>query len=344
VLLAGSPPKASPTNAACPATKETPLDAPSTTADTISLVIILLMIAGSCVLVVPAVRAVINSGRARKALARGDLVETRVAADRAKIQCWYTFGFGIAIVILGATAVMLWASDGGIRRPFLKFSIMSGKFGTIGDAFLRNVKIFLWTEPFVLVWGLIVAIARLAPGKPGRPVRALATFYVDLFRGVPAVIVIYLLGFGLVTSKLPVVSKLTPDQYAILALTLTYGAYVAEVYRAGIESIHWSQTAAARSLGLSNPATLRHVVVPQAVRRIVPPLLNDFIGLQKDTALVGYIGVLEAFNQSRIINSQVANLSALTVVALLFYVITVPQARMVDWLVRRDQSRMRAGG
>jgi polar amino acid transport system permease protein len=130
--------------------------------------------------------------------------------------------------------------------------------------------------------------------------------------------------------------------YCILALTLTYGAYVAEVYRAGIESIHPSQWAAARSLGLSYLQTLRYVIVPQAVRRIMAPLLNDFIGLQKDTALVQVIGVVDGFNQSRMIASNAFNLSAVTIVAILFVLITIPQARFVDRLVERDQARMRA--
>ena len=132
-------------------------------------------------------------------------------------------------------------------------------------------------EVLVLVWGLVVAIARLVPGPAGQPIRAIATVYTDIFRGLPAIICIYLVGFGLPLTGLPIIKDFPPEWYAILALTLTYGAYVAEVYRAGIESVHWSQTAAARSLGLSFCQTLRYVIVPQAVRRIIPPLLNDFI-------------------------------------------------------------------
>ena len=129
-----------------------------------------------------------------------------------------------------------------------------------------------------------------------------------------------------------------------MALTLTYGAYVSEVYRAGIESVHGSQTAASRSLGLSHAQTLRFVVVPQAVRRIVPPLLNDFISLQKDTALVNVIGAVDAFNQAKIVASNHFNLSSVTTVAVLFVLITIPQARLVDRLMARDQRRTRAGG
>jgi polar amino acid transport system permease protein len=204
-------------------------------------------------------------------------------------------------------------------------------------------------EIFVLIFGLLIAVARMMPGEAGRPVRALAVFYCDVFRGLPSVVTLYLVGFGLplsgfIPNDIPGIGRIPLTWWAILALTLTYSAYVAEVYRAGIDSIHRSQVAAARSLGLSYFQTLRYVVVPQAVRRIMAPLLNDFIGLQKDTALVQVIGVVDAFNQSRIIASNAFNLSAVTIVAILFVLITIPQARFVDYLIDRDNARIRAGG
>ena len=152
----------------------------------------------------------------------------------------------------------------------------------------------------------------------------------------------YLVGFGLPLSGLPILSGLSVETYAIIALTLTFGAYVAEVYRSGIEGIHWSQVAAARSLGLSYIQTMRYVITPQAVRRIVPPLLNDFIGLQKDTALVNIIGSVDAFNQAKILSSNHFNLSPVSVVAFIFILITIPQARFVDRILERDQRRTRA--
>jgi len=318
--------------------------APRTTGSALALAITTALGVASLGLFYPAVRSLRSSRRARDALSRDDFVNTRILAEQARQSASYAFGFGAATLIIALGFLFLSAANGGVRTPFFRFSLMTAKFGTILDAFATNVKIFLIAEAFVLVWGLLVAIARLAPGRAGRPVRALAIFYIDLFRGVPAVITIYLLDLGLKKAGIPWVSSWDDFWFAVLALTLTYGAYVAEVYRAGIESIHWSQTAAARSLGLSYPRTLRYVVVPQAVRRIIPPLLNDFIGLQKDTSLVGFVGVVEAFNQARIINSNEFNLSALTMVAFLFYVITVPQARLVDYLIRRDQAKMRANG
>ena len=291
----------------------------------------------------PGVRAVLASRTAKASLVNGDILAARINGDRARQWSNYVFGVGAAVAVTALLLLFLSLANGQVRTPFFKFSLMTGKFGLIMKKFAINVKIFLITEVFVLIWGLVVAIGRLSPGRAGAPVRWLAIFYIDLFRGIPAVITLTILNFGLKKSGIPGLSKLDDFWYAVIALTLTYGAYVAEVYRSGIESIHWSQTAAARSLGLSYAGTMKEVVVPQAVRRIIPPLLNDFIGLQKDTALVGFIGVVDAFNQARVINSNNFNLSAVTLVAAIFYVITVPQARLVDRLIARDQAKTRGG-
>jgi polar amino acid transport system permease protein len=240
-------------------------------------------------------------------------------------------------------AVFMVANDSAVARTFFYLPLIQDSFWLILRAFWVNVYIFVIAEILVLIWGLLVAIARLIPGPAGRPIRLMATVYTDIFRGLPAIICIYLVGFGLPLTGLPLVDNWSPAWYAILALTLTYGAYVAEVYRAGIESVHWSQVAAARSLGLSFFQTLRFVVVPQAVRRIIPPLLNDFISLQKDTALVNVIGAIDAFNQAKIVASNHFNLSSVTTVAFLFVLITIPQARFVDRLLEREARRTRAG-
>jgi polar amino acid transport system permease protein len=295
-------------------------------------------------LLVPAIQAVRHSRRAARLAIGEDLIDARIEGDTARQWSSYAFGFSAAVAVIALLLLFLSLARGEVRTPFFNFTIVGRYFGEMVRAFVRNIKIFLVAEVFVLVWGLVVAIGRLTPGRAGAPVRWLAVGYIDMFRGLPAVIVLFLIDFGLKKSGIPGLSKLDDFWYAVMALTLTYGAYVAEVYRAGIDSIHWSQTAAARSLGLSHTKTLRYVVIPQAVRRIVPPLLNDFIGLQKDTSLVGFIGVVEVVNQARIINSTEFNLSAMTVAAAFFYIITVPQARLVDVLLRRDQARMRAGG
>jgi polar amino acid transport system permease protein len=211
-----------------------------------------------------------------------------------------------------------------------------------------NVKIALIAQAIVLVWGLLVALGRLFPGKPGAPVRFLATAYTDVLRGLPGIVTIYLVIFGLQLANPPWIGSWSRETrqlwLPVLALVLVYGAYVAEVYRAGLESIHWSQTAASRSLGLSQPQALRHVVVPQAVRRIIPPLLNDFLGLQKDTALLAIVGTAEAFNVARNQSSRALNQTPVIVAGLCFLAITLPQTRFVDWLTKRDQARLSAKG
>ena len=174
------------------------------------------------------------------------------------------------------------------------------------------------------------------------PVRLLATTYVDLFRALPGVLVIYVMGFGVPALGIEGVPN-DPFIWAVVALTLIYSAYVSEVYRAGIESIHPSQAAAARSLGLTQFGALRYVVLPQAVRRVVPPLLNDFIGLQKDTVLVSFVGVVEIFRQSQIRQSATFNFTPYIATALVFLLLTIPLARLVDWLVARDHARAAAG-
>jgi polar amino acid transport system permease protein len=295
-------------------------------------------------LLIPALRSMQVAGRAKTALAAGDLIAARVAGAAARSLAWYCFGFAGALMLILMVIQFFIANDLAVSRTFFLLPLIVSTFMLVLKAFWTNVYIFVVAEVLVLVWGLVIAMARLAPGPAGRPIRAMATFYADVFRGLPAIINIYLIGFGIPLTGLPILKDLSQESFAILALTLTYGAYVAEVYRSGIESIHWSQTAAARSLGLSYMQTMRYVIVPQAVRRIIPPLLNDFIGLQKDTALVNVIGTIDAFNQAKIIASNHFNLSPVMTVAILFVVVTIPQARLVDKMVERDQRRMRAGG
>ncbi len=294
------------------------------------------------VLVLPAWRGYAAARRAR-ALVVTDIAEARATTADAKEKSWIAIGYSVAAAIVFAFGLFVISNDIAVGRIFLDFHVMGETFHLVVVAFWENIKIFTAAEILVLIWGLLIAVARLAPGRAGAPVRLIATAYVDLFRGLPAIISIYLVGFGLPSADLPVLRDMTPTMFAILALTLTYGAYVSEVYRSGIESVHWSQTAAARSLGFSYGQTLRFVVVPQALRRIIPPLLNDFISLQKDTSLVLVLGTIDAFNQSKIIAANHFSLSAVTVVAALFVLITIPQGRLVDKLIERDQKRMRTG-
>ena len=200
------------------------------------------------------------------------------------------------------------------------------------------MQIFLIAEVVILVVALGLAVLRSLQGPVFFPLRALAVVYADLFRGVPTVLVIYILGFGAPALDITGVPR-DPMFWGIVALVLVYSAYVSEVYRAGIESVHPSQEAAARSLGLTRGQALRHVVLPQAVRRVVPPLLNDFIGLQKDTALVALIGPIEAFRQSQIEVAASFNYTPYLATALIFVLLTIPLARLTDWLIARERRR-----
>ncbi|MFD1933969.1 amino acid ABC transporter permease [Nonomuraea mangrovi] len=273
------------------------------------------------------------------ALAAPDVVAARRLAARGRESAWTALGAAFAVLCALAVVVFVLANDAAVQKTFLDGPLMWASVPDIARAFATNLLIAVVAQVLVLVWALVLALARLAPGRAGRPIRMLATFYIDAIRAIPAIIVIYLIGFGLPLAQVPLLSGLDQTWYAILALTVVYGAYVAEVFRAGIESIHPSQIAASRSLGFSYLATMRHVVVPQATRRVIPPLLNDFISLQKDTALVNVIGSIDAFNQAKILASNNFNLSSVTVVAGLFILITIPQARLVDRLVTRDRSK-----
>jgi polar amino acid transport system permease protein len=230
-----------------------------------------------------------------------------------------------------------------VQREFFNAENFQRSAPGIIAKFAVNVRLFLIAEVLILVWGLVIAVLRSLPGPVFLPIRIIATIYVDVFRAVPGVLVIFMLGFGIPGLAIPGVPN-DPFLWAVVALTLLYSAYVSEVYRAGIESIHPSQTAAARSLGLSQFQALRYVVVPQAVRRVIPPLLNDFIGLQKDTVLVSFVGVVEIFRQSQIRQQASFNYTPYIVTALVFVVLTIPLARLTDWLVARERRRGAGGG
>jgi polar amino acid transport system permease protein len=249
------------------------------------------------------------------------------------------------IVVFGAIALIVVNSPGweSVKASFFDGKIFWSSLPDIAAAFLINVQLFLIAEVLILGFGLILAVMRSLSGPVFFPLRLMATVYADVFRALPGVLVIYILGFGI--PALGIIGVPTdPFIYAVLSLTLIYSAYVSEVYRAGIDSVHPSQEAAARSLGLSRFQALRFVILPQAVRRVIPPLLNDFIGLQKDTVLVSYIGVVEIFRQSQITEAATFNFTPYIDVALVFLVVTIPLARLTDVLIARDRRRSSAGG
>jgi polar amino acid transport system permease protein len=253
------------------------------------------------------------------------------------------------LVLIG---VVVAASPGGsavAERFFDPEHLRRAAFGTLSTpsvvgAFALNIRMFLIAEVLILVVALVIAVVRSIPGPVLFPLRAVAIAYTDLFRGVPLILVLYMIGLGLPALGLEVFSEQSDVTYGIAALVLVYSAYVTEVYRAGIDSVHPSQSAAARSLGLTQWQSLRFVVLPQAIRRVIPPLLNDFIGLQKDTALVSVLGPIEAARAAQIYGAEQFNYGSFVVAAVLFVLVTIPLARFTDRLVARDRRRRQAGG
>ena len=244
------------------------------------------------------------------------------------------------VLVVGTIVAVVVGSPGwdAFRETFLSAEAFSSSFPDVLDGFWLDVKMFLAVEAVVLVLGLGVALARTAKVPALFPLRALAVVYVDVFRGVPTILMVYLVGFGIPALELDGVPT-DPILLGGLALALSYGAYVAEVYRAGLESIDDRQRAAALAVGLTPAQSLRFVVVPQAVRRIAPPLLNDFIALQKDVALVSILGPLEAFRVAQIEASSNFNYTPLLAAAVLYLAVTIPLARLLDHLRARQRAQ-----
>jgi polar amino acid transport system permease protein len=230
-----------------------------------------------------------------------------------------------------------------VKSAFFNRAEARDVFPLVARAFLLNVKMFTIAEVLILAFALLLAVIRSLPGPVFFPLRLMVIVYTDFFRGVPTILVVYVLGFGMPGLQLTGIPT-DPVFWGVVSLVLVYSAYVAEVYRAGIESVHPSQEAAARSLGLSRGQTLRFVVVPQAVRRVIPPLLNDFIGLQKDTALVSVLGSVDALQQANINSAADFNYTPYVVAAFFFVLLTIPLARFTDWLTERERRRRQAGG
>ena len=255
----------------------------------------------------------------------------------------------VVFFVLVAIAIYLAPGSREVAHDFFSFEAMrEALVGTdttpsVLSSFWLNVRMFLVAEVLILVLALVIAVIRQMPGPALLPLRIVAVIYTDFFRGVPLLLVIYILGFGVPGLAIPGISDRSPVVLGVAALVLSYSAYVAEVYRSGIESVHESQVIGARSLGLSRWQSMRFVVLPQAVRRVIPPLLNDFISLQKDTALVAVLGPIEAARAAAIYGSDRFNYSSFVVAALLFILLTIPLARFTDHLVARDRKRRRGG-
>ena len=250
-----------------------------------------------------------------------------------------------ATVLLVVALVFVLTSSPGwptVTASFFDWSEMRAAFPDIVKGFWLNIRLFMLAEPLILIVGLAVAAVRSTRGAALYPLRLIAVVYTDLFRGLPTLLVVFLVAFGVPALNL---SGVTHSLFwlSLVALVLSYGAYVAEVFRAGMESIHPSQIASADALALSHGQALRYVVVPQAVRRVIPPLLNDFVSLQKDTALVAFVGLFDALGTASDWANYHFNYSPSVLAAAFFVALTIPLARLTDWLGRRYARRERAG-
>lgn len=265
---------------------------------------------------------------------------------RRRPQRTATQGTAIAVVstiaVLVVSYFLVTRSSGWpkVHKSFFNGRRFADSFGEIRAKFAKNVRIFLICELAILFLGLALALIRTSKSPALFPFRAFSVLFTDVMRGIPLTLLIFLFGFGIPGLGINRPWN-DPTIWGAFAMVLVYSAYVSEVFRAGIESIHPSQLAAARGLGLSRSQGLRYIVIPQAVRRVIPPLLNDFIGLQKDTAQLQALGLIEAVRAAQNAVSRGFNFTPYFGVALLFLIITVPQTRFVDWMLARERNRQR---
>jgi polar amino acid transport system permease protein len=268
----------------------------------------------------------------------------RRAVRRQRARRDVTVASVALVVVLGLLALLVTSSPGwpAVKESFFNWDQAKAAFPEVIKGFEKNIVIFLVAEPFILVVGAAVAITRSTVSPLMLPFRVLAVVYADVFRGIPTILLVYLAGFGIPALQLTGVTTNTM-WLGTGALVLSYGAYVSEVFRAGIESIHPSQLASADTLGLNRWQSMRYVILPQATRRVAPPLLNDFISLQKDTALLSVIFVFEAMFSAQDYNNFNFNYTSLVVAAVLFIALTIPLTRYTDYLGRRALRRQFAG-
>jgi polar amino acid transport system permease protein len=231
-----------------------------------------------------------------------------------------------------------------VQQSFFNWDTAVAALPAVLEGLALNLRVLLYSAVGVLVVGLSLALLRTLRSPVFTPIRLLVKGYVDLFRGLPLIIVLYLVGFGIPGLRLEFLGRIPVEVLGTVALTLTYSAYVAEVFRAGIEAVHPSQRLAARSLGLSYSQTMRLVVLPQAFRKVAPPLMNDFVSLQKDVGLISVLGAVDAVRGAQIEVAKFANFTPYVVAGLLFVLLAIPTVRAADYITNRLAKREQAGG
>ncbi len=250
-----------------------------------------------------------------------------------------TLIFGVA-VWFGLIATPGWQR---VQESFFSWEVAVQAFPRVWDGLLLNLRVLLVAAVLVVLVGLLLAVIRTLKAPVFFPLRVLAKGYVDLFRGLPLIIVLYLVGFGIPGLRLEFLGRIPAEVLGTIALTLTYSAYVSEVFRAGIESVHSSQRLAARSLGLSNAQSMRLVVLPQAIRKVVPPLMNDFVALQKDVGLISVLGAIDAVRGAQIEVAKFANFTPYVLAGLMFVLLAIPTIRLADYVTKRLSDKEQAG-
>ena len=267
-------------------------------------------------------------------------VTRRQAFERRQKRRSVLIAFTSTAIVIGLVVALVPQTPGWykVKRSFFDGAVLSDTFSKLLSAFVKDIQIFLWCAPCILIWGMTLAVCRSVRTPALFPLRLFAAAYTDIFRGIPVILTILLVGFGVPGLGLHRPWN-SPYLWGSVALVLAYSSYVAEVFRAGIESVHESQRAGARSLGLSSGQTLRYVIIPQAVRRVIPPLMNDFVSLQKDVALISLIGPIEILRQAGIDKSKYANFTPYVGAAIIFLLLTIPETRFVDHLMTRERRR-----
>jgi polar amino acid transport system permease protein len=248
--------------------------------------------------------------------------------------------FAATVLFLGILLFVILRSDTwpDVQQQFLNPKNFREAWPDVRSGFWLDVQMFVIAEVVILAFALLVAVVRSLRGPAFFPLRALAVIYIDVFRGIPLLLIIFLLGFGVPALQLGGVPR-DALFWGVVSLVLSYSAYTAEVYRSGIESVHESQRAAARSLGLTQWQALRFAILPQAIRNVIPALLNGLVSLQKDVALVSVLGVREAVREAEIYKSRTFNYTGFVAATVLFLIVSIPLARLTDWYTRRDRAR-----